>query len=231
MAAWTGRQGHADGSTAVGVAANLHWTTPLLDRGPPRRARPRLNQTGRRGRSAVRGTRERRSVQKKAGAFYQEPLRKLKQQARTQRLPSRRSTRVRSSEATAPGRTAWTRCWSAPHGRCCFLRGKRAAGFTPPVRRAAATVPAPMHAARCPFVDLPTRTPVTLGRRVTAAQTPRHAVGAAHHRGADPVRGMDRRCAFDGCGVRGAADGQARSRCPPGIQGGHNAAPFRSPGR
>ena len=73
-------------------------------------------------------------------------------------------------------------------GKALQFAGKVRGGFTPPVRRAVATVLTPLHAARCPLVDLPTRTALRWGGGVTAAQMPRHAVGAADRCGADPVR-------------------------------------------
>ena len=96
-------------------------------------------------------------------------------------------------------------------GTSLQFAGKVRAGFTPPVRRAVATVLAPLHTARCPFVDLPTRTALRLGPRGDCCADGRHALGAADHRGADRVRGMDRRCAFAPCGVRRTADGQSRT--------------------
>ena len=55
-------------------------------------------------------------------------------------------------------------------GDALHFAGKVRAGFTPPLRRKVAAVLTPLHTAPCPFVDLPSPTPLRWGGGVTAAQ-------------------------------------------------------------
>jgi bifunctional non-homologous end joining protein LigD len=55
-------------------------------------------------------------------------------------------------------------------GRTLRFAGKVRAGFTPHVRREVFAAVAPLHAARCPFVDLPNAKPSRWGGGITADQ-------------------------------------------------------------
>ena len=77
-------------------------------------------------------------------------------------------------------------------GRRLLFAGKLRAGFTPHVRRELARRLNPLIAKECPFVNLPDERHGRWGSRHGRGHA-RADVDQARSRGADPVRGVDRR--------------------------------------